>query len=109
MYACKQSTEKGTTGICSIPEKRRVDTRMRRSENWNSKGNDLYKLGKYEEAIECYDNALDRDPGDVDALCCKGRALKELGKYQEAIGCYNKALRQGSGGCVCMDLCRTCP
>jgi tetratricopeptide (TPR) repeat protein len=32
---------------------------------WNNKGNALYNLGNYNEAIECYDQALKIDPKNV--------------------------------------------
>jgi tetratricopeptide (TPR) repeat protein len=51
---------------------------------WNNKGRVLYKLGKYEKAIECCDKALKIDPDFMEAWYNKGRALAELGKYEEA-------------------------
>ena len=54
-------------------------------------GYDLYKLGKFEEAIKCYDEVLNIDPKDIDALNNKGIALGKLGKLDEAIKCYDKA------------------
>ncbi|HJN57701.1 MAG: tetratricopeptide repeat protein [Nitrososphaerales archaeon] len=54
-------------------------------------GYDLYKLGKFEEAIKCYNKVLDIDPKDIDALNNKGIALGKLGKLDEAIKCYDKA------------------
>ena len=49
-------------------------------------------LGKYEQAIEYYDNALEIDPKYALALSNKGATLDKLGKYKEAIECYDKAL-----------------
>jgi len=59
---------------------------------WHNKGVDLAKLGKYEEAIACYDKALEIDPKDESAWYNKGVDLAKLGKYEEAIACYDKAL-----------------
>lgn len=56
------------------------------------KGISLDELGKYEEAINWYDKALQIDPKDVYALHSKGVALANLGKYEEAITWYDKAL-----------------
>lgn len=44
---------------------------------WNNKGNALYNLGNYNEAIECYDRALKIDPKNADARYNKGSALAE--------------------------------
>jgi len=41
---------------------------------WNRKGIEYSKEGKYEEAIRCYDKALELDPNFEEAL----KAKKEL-------------------------------
>src|SRR5690348_194625 len=55
------------------------------------KANEHYYKKEYDEAIECYDKALEIDPKDADALNNKGLALNKLGKYKEAIEYYDKA------------------
>jgi tetratricopeptide (TPR) repeat protein/predicted amidohydrolase len=52
----------------------------------------LADLGKYEEAIRCFDKAIELKPRDSLAWNNKGVALDCLGKYEEAIRCYDKAL-----------------
>jgi tetratricopeptide (TPR) repeat protein len=50
------------------------------------------ELGKYNEAIEYYDRALEVDPNYVNVLNDKSNALYYLGKYNEAIKYYDRAL-----------------
>ena len=57
-----------------------------------SKGAVLRDLGKKEEAIECYDKALNLDPNNIDCLKSKGAILRDLGKKEEAIEYYDKVL-----------------
>lgn len=38
----------------------------------------LYKLGKYEESIKCFDKVLELEPGAKDAKQMKESALKKL-------------------------------
>jgi tetratricopeptide (TPR) repeat protein len=59
---------------------------------WYNNGTALDNLGKYEEAIQCYDRVLEIDGKYVEAWYNKGTALDNLGKYEEAIQCYDKAL-----------------
>jgi len=56
-----------------------------------NKGYKLIEQGKYPEAIEYSDKALESNPEDNKAWNIKGRALKELGRYQESVECYNKS------------------
>jgi tetratricopeptide (TPR) repeat protein len=55
-------------------------------------GNDLYDLGKYEEAIRSYDIALARQPNNPDLLINKGNALFHVENYSGAVKYYDKAL-----------------
>lgn len=57
-----------------------------------SKGTSLYKDGRFEEAIECYDKVIESDPRNADAYNNKGKALSDLGRYQ-AIRCYKNVIR----------------
>jgi hypothetical protein len=57
-----------------------------------NKGNSLLTLGRYDDAIACYDKALAIDPGFAGAWSNKGTSLNNLGRYGEAIPCFDKAL-----------------
>ena len=59
---------------------------------YNNKGLSLYYLGYNDEAIACYDKALEINP----QLSCvhynKGIILSANGYNDEAIACYDKAI-----------------
>jgi tetratricopeptide (TPR) repeat protein len=58
----------------------------------DTKGLALNNLGKYNEAIEYYDKALQIDPKHAYPWNNKGNALNSLGKYEEAIKYIDKSL-----------------
>jgi tetratricopeptide (TPR) repeat protein len=58
---------------------------------WNNMGFVLYKEGKYDEAIECYDNATNIDPDYVLAWSNKAEALNALHRNSEAELALNEA------------------
>jgi len=58
----------------------------------NNKGGALGNLGRYDEAIDCYDEALDINPRYADAWNNKGAALGNLGRYDEELACYDEVL-----------------
>jgi len=62
------------------------------TESLYAKGTTLLKQGKYNEAIECYDKAIEIDPYHKEAWNGKGGALLALGKYNEAIECFDKVI-----------------
>jgi tetratricopeptide (TPR) repeat protein len=55
-------------------------------------GNALINLGRYEEAIAAYDQALAINPNLDEAFYKKGNALINLSRYEEAIAAYDQAL-----------------
>ncbi|MFX1273738.1 MAG: tetratricopeptide repeat protein [Promethearchaeota archaeon] len=62
-------------------------------EAWENKGFVLSLLGKYKEAINCFDKALELNPQVPElVLLNKGNSLINLKKYKEAILCFNSAL-----------------
>jgi tetratricopeptide (TPR) repeat protein len=60
---------------------------------WYNKGVALAIVGKHEEAMRSYDNAVEIQPECYDAWNNKGNVLQKLGKYEEANKCYDKAIK----------------
>ena len=60
-----------------------------------SKGSSFLLLGKYREAVECYERHLELadDPG---AYLYKGIALQKLREHDDAIKCFGKAIEYGA-------------
>jgi tetratricopeptide (TPR) repeat protein len=64
------------------------------AKEWNKKGQELHDKGKYEEAIFCYNKAIEYDPKYAYAWLNKGHTLYNLAKYEEAIKCFDKVLER---------------
>lgn len=62
---------------------------------WKLKGSSLGNLGRPEEALVCFDDALALDPRDADAWYSKGAALGNSLRHREALACFEEAQRLG--------------
>ena len=71
---------------------KKKNTAPKSADVWNSRGITFKSQGRYNEAIQCYDRALEIDPEKAIAWTSKGLALDDLGRYDEAIQCYDHAL-----------------
>jgi len=63
------------------------------AQDWFKKGNKLDDLGKYQEAIEAFDEAIRINPDYAQAYNNKGAALNKLCKFQEAVTAFDQAIR----------------
>jgi tetratricopeptide (TPR) repeat protein len=61
-------------------------------EEWTYKGAAHHKLGLLNDAINCFDEALELDRGYYKAWYNKALALQSLGSFSEALQCIIKAL-----------------
>ena len=64
-------------------------------EAWINKGRTLYGQGKYDEAIQAYDKAIEINPQHADAWNSKGIVLMLLGRTIEADAAFAKAKELG--------------
>jgi tetratricopeptide (TPR) repeat protein len=71
---------------------RSLDDKSDDANLWTEKAWTLGKLGKYDQAIECFDKAININANDAKIWRGKGSVLARLGKYELAIGCYAKGL-----------------
>ena len=60
---------------------------------WYGKGASLVLLGRYEEALQAIDKALDLNPHNEVAWVNKGNALTKMGRLADALRCFNAALK----------------
>jgi tetratricopeptide (TPR) repeat protein len=58
---------------------------------WGLKGNALFALQRYDEALECFEKVLATAPSAL-AWHEKGLCCHRLGRYAEAVQCFDKAL-----------------
>jgi len=65
-------------------------------EGWTNKGIVLAFGNQHDEAIHCYDKAIEIDPNYAVAWMNKGLTLEKLGKYDDAVQCYDKAIELDS-------------
>jgi len=55
-------------------------------------GQSLMDNGKYDDALEYFEQALLLNQNDPDLWNNKGIALRSLGRYIESMECFNKSL-----------------
>jgi tetratricopeptide (TPR) repeat protein len=61
-------------------------------EYWNNKGNEELRNKKPQEALKCFDKAIELEPKLGKYHNNKGRALYNLEKYKEALKCFDEAI-----------------
>ena len=57
-------------------------------------GDQYYKAGKYQEAVDAYTEYLSLQPRNVKSLYNRGRAYQELGKYKEALADFHAVMKE---------------
>lgn len=60
---------------------------------WNNKGGSLNTLGRHEDAMHCFDKAIELNPLGAVTWYNKGHSLYELKKYIEAMRCFDESLK----------------
>lgn len=56
------------------------------------RGLELVREGRFAEALEYFEGALELDAGDPDLWNGKGVALRSLGRYAESVECFERSL-----------------
>ncbi|MBM3764563.1 MAG: tetratricopeptide repeat protein [Acidobacteria bacterium] len=59
---------------------------------WHDRGATLFKEGKKQEALECFDKALAEDPKSLDSLQARAMTLSQLGRNEDALEGVDRAL-----------------
>lgn len=57
------------------------------------KGNILSAIGRHEDAIVSFRNAIKHDPLNSEAYSNLGNLFQDLARYEEAVDCYEKAIQ----------------
>lgn len=61
-------------------------------DDWINQGIALNNEGMYEDAVRCYEEAIELDPSNYPAWELKGLALRSIGRYQGALECFDRAI-----------------
>ena len=56
------------------------------------KGKSLYKIGYYQNALQCFDTILKSDPKHLDSLLNQGLTFQKMEKFPQAIVSLKKLL-----------------
>jgi tetratricopeptide (TPR) repeat protein len=60
--------------------------------HWYDKGRCFLRMGKHDDAIDCFDRSLRVDPSLTPSWLGKSMSLQLLRRYGEAIPCFDQAL-----------------
>ncbi|UCH88268.1 MAG: tetratricopeptide repeat protein [Thermoplasmata archaeon] len=60
---------------------------------WHERGLEHYQKGEFEQALVCFERALERNMQDEIIWNDKGHVLRKLGQYPDALKCFNLALK----------------
>jgi tetratricopeptide (TPR) repeat protein len=61
---------------------------------WKNKAESFLFLGKYRDALDCAEKAINIDSGYIEGISKKGEALNFLGRYKDALDCAETALKK---------------
>ncbi|WP_293147002.1 MULTISPECIES: tetratricopeptide repeat protein [unclassified Microcoleus] len=67
-----------------------------KARDWLEKGRCLHNLERYDEALECYDRAIDLNANYHPAWALQGNVLNHLERYEEALVSFDKAIKLGA-------------
>ena len=90
---CRHSL--GNVEGCMLALEELLTRNPKDAEAWVTKGNVFDIVGKRDEAIGCYDHALQIDKKNVNAWRNKGNTLGNLKRYLEALACFQEAQKLG--------------
>lgn len=74
----------------SVKPLARIEYKQETAFDWEKKGRDLHNQGKYHEAVQAYDKAIELDPENGRLWRSKGISLHKLGRSREASEAFNK-------------------
>lgn len=63
------------------------------SQNLTKKGKEFLDVGRYDEALEYFEQALSLSQNDPELWNLKGITLRSIGRYDEASECFNMSLK----------------
>ena len=87
------TTHNSSPETLNAPEVTIVQARMSKAGMaWVQRGYGLHRLGNYEEAIVCFDTAVESAPHLADAWQGKGICLGELDESDAAIACFERVI-----------------
>ncbi|CAK9068348.1 unnamed protein product [Durusdinium trenchii] len=89
LYKLNEAIQRNT---CADTINNRGNSRYKEAVAFNDSGFSKDCPGKYEEAIEDYNRAIELDPNYAVAFCNRGIAKGKLGRYEEAIEDCNRAI-----------------
>ncbi len=61
--------------------------------DWTNYGNQLYRLERFSEALNAFDQAIQRQPNFHQAWYGRGQVLTTQGHYNDALSAYNQVLQ----------------
>ncbi|MEQ9237729.1 tetratricopeptide repeat protein [Coleofasciculus sp. E2-BRE-01] len=91
-FLLSQHLEELEQGLNSLEEATKIDPDYHTA--WRWKGVVLYELGRYEEALTSFEQAIKNyiDGEYYQAWYGKGQALETLGRHEEALKSFNRAI-----------------